>query len=217
MRQPVSFGALAVIACVAIAGWRLVRQSSPETFSDPKATPPEAAPLCPWREPEADLKGFFPGATRYEAQTRILSGRRQELAQHLGRTLTGDENALRFCRVYRDEEFLGTILTRRAKGEYGGIELVLATDTNRCVRGLRLQRLREPEPIANALQNTNWLRSFGGKQVDDPWRLGSDLPEVPSEARASAGAVAQGVRSLLILLAAADGAETPSLAATHHD
>jgi hypothetical protein len=138
------------------------------------------------------------------------------LAQRLGRAPTGDENVLRFCRVYRDETFLGTVLTRRAKGEYGGIELVLATDTNRCVRGLRLQRLREPELIADALQNKNWLRSFAGKQADDPWRLGSDLPEVPSEARASAGAVAQGVRSLLILLAAADGAEAPSLAATHH-
>jgi len=217
MRQPVSLGALAVIACVAVVGWRLGRQSSPETFSDPKVSPPEAAPLCPWREPEADLKGFFPGATRYEAQTRILSGRRQELAQHLGRNLTGDENALRFWRVYRGDLFLGTILTRRAKGEYGGIELVLATDTNRCVRGLRLQRLREPELIADALQNTNWLRSFAGKQAGDPCRLGSDIPELPSQARASATAIAQGVRSLLVLLAAADGAETPRLAATHHD
>lgn len=214
MRRPVLFAALAAATCVAFFGWRVTRRS--ETFSVPAVTPPEAAPLCPWREPEADLKAFFSGATRYEVQTRILSGLRLELAQRLGRVPTGDENALRLRQIYRDGTVLGTILTRRVKGEYGAIELVLATDTNLCVRGLRLQRLREPESIAGAVQDTNWLRSFVGKRAEDLWRMGSDLPEVPSDARASAAAIVEGVRSSLVSLAAAEAAQAPSLAAPHH-
>lgn len=215
MRRPLLFGALGVTACAALIGWRIAGPAT-ETFSDPKARPPEAAPLCPWREPELDLQRFFPGATRYETETRILSGLRMELAQRLGRTPTGDENALRLYEVYREDLRLGTILTRRVKGEYGGIEIVLALDTHRAVRGVRLQRLREPESIAAALQNTNWLAGFVNKRTEDAWRLGDDVPAVPSEAEASAAAIVEGARSLLISLATAEAAQAPRLAATHH-
>jgi hypothetical protein len=215
MRRPLLLGAMGVTACAALIGWR-IGAPVPETFSDPKARPPEAAPLCPWREPELDLQRFFPGATRYETQTRILSGLRLELAQRLGRTPTGDENALHLYEVYHDGTRLGTILTRRVKGEYGGIEIVLALDTNRRVRGVRLQRLREPGSIAAAVQNTNWLAGFVDKRAEDPWRLGGDVPTVPSEAQISAAAIVDGARSLLISLATAEAAQAPRLAATHH-
>src|SRR5690348_17066492 len=164
MRRPVLFGALAATTCVVLLGGHFTK-SSPDVFSDPAVTPPEAAPLCPWRQPEADLKEFFPGATRSEIQTGILSGLRPELARRLGRVPTGDENALRLARVYRDQAVAGSILTRRVKGEHGAIEIVLAVDTNLSVVGVRLQRLREPESIAHALEDTNWLGAFNGKQI----------------------------------------------------
>ncbi len=216
MRRPVLFATLAVATCVSVVGWRVAQQSSLETFTVPVVTPPEAAPLCPWREPDSDLTAFFPEATRYEIQTRILSGLRPELTRRLGRTPTGDENALRLYEVYRDKTVLGSILTRRAKGEYGGIEIVIAMDTNQCLRGVRLQRVREPAVISAALQNTNWLKSFVGKRADDQWHMGSDIPEVPSEARVSAQAVVEAVRSLSVLAATAKGSQAVGLAAAHH-
>lgn len=216
MRRLLFAGALVVAVCVAFVGWRTVGVLSSDTFTESKAKPPEAAPLCPWREPETDLKAFFPDATRYHGETRILSGLRLELSERLGRPPTGDENALRVNRAYRNEIPLGSILTRRVKGDYGAIELVLVTDTNRNVRGLRLQRLREPEPIASALQDPKWLGSFVGKRAEDLWRPGKDMPDVPPEAQSSAGAVIDGVRSLLILLTAADESQTKNLAEAHH-
>jgi hypothetical protein len=216
MRKQLLIGALVLAAGVAIIGWRTSNRLSSETFSETSATPPEAAPLCPWRDPESDLKRFFPEATSYERDTRILSGRRLELAERLGRAPTGDENALRIYRVYRVQTPLGTILTRRVKGDYGAIELVLAADTNRSVVGLRLQRLREPESIAEALQDPAWQRAFMGKHANDAWHIGSDLPEVPAVAGSSAEVVVKGVRDLLILLTAADQAQAPSLAEIHH-
>src|SRR5215471_6453841 len=170
MRRLLFLAALALAACGAFMAVRNPAPPAAIRLPDNATTPPEAAPLCPWREPETDLKLFFPQATRYEIETRILSGMRLELERRLGRFPTGDENSLRLYRVYQDEIPVGTVLTRRVKGEHGAIELVLAT-RNQNVCGIRLQRLREPEPIVNSLQDSQWQGAFIGKKTEDLWRL----------------------------------------------
>jgi len=216
MSRPIIISVGAAIFLLALVAWRF-NESSPssETAFAPKSQPPSAAPLCPWREPENDLKQFFPGATRYERETRILSDRRVELAEQLGRIPTGDENALHVYCTYHEQTPLGVVMTRHVKGAYGAIELVLAVNTDGAVRGLRLQRLREPAPIAAALQNPDWLHSFEGRRAADSWKLGQDVPDVPEDARASAGAVVEGARSLLILLAMAGQTHNP-IVTQHH-
>ena len=214
VRLLIAGGALAV--ALAFVGWRIGSRYSSDTFSETKAITPEAMPLCPWRQPEVELKVFFPDATGYRAETRILSGLRLELAERLGRTPTGDENALRLYRVYREDAPIGTVLTRRAKGTYGAIELVLATDTNRTVRAMRLQRLREPESIAGVLQDARWQNSFIGKTWQDVCQVGRDITSVPPEAMNSAQAVSDGIRSLLILLSTSEQTPSPRLADAHH-
>jgi hypothetical protein len=217
MRRWILPGALGAVLTLSVALW--LNGSSPGVKAfDPKVRPPEAAPMCPWRDPASDLKQFFPDATRHAVETRILSGQRLELAERLGRMPTGDENALHVGRVYAGESLAGSVLTRRVKGEHGVIELVLAVEANGSVRGVRLQRLREPESIAQALQNLNWLRSFKGMRADSSWKLGEDIPGVPAEVCASATAVIEGTRSLLILLAASEEAisSTKSASKLHH-
>ena len=217
MSRPFIFGAGVLVLLFAAVVWRIGELSSAEPPFEPKTKLPQAAPLCPWREPVSDLQRFFPNATRYEPETRILSGQRLELAERLGRVPTGDENALHIYRCYEERSPLGAVLTRRVKGAYGAIELVLAVGTNGHVCGLRLQRLREPEPIAAALQNPDWLRSFDGQRSDSSWNLGRDIPDVVPEARASAEAIVDGVRSLLILLATSDPAHSQNpFVARHH-
>ena len=127
--------------------------SSPEPLFDPQVRPPESGPLCPWREPASDLIQFFPNASHYEVETRILSGLRVELTERLGRAPTGDDNALHVWRIHQGKTTVGSVVIRRVKGEYGAIELVLAVDLEGRVIALRLQRLREPEAIARALLN----------------------------------------------------------------
>ena len=217
MSRPFIFGAGVLALLFAAVVWRIGDLSSSEPPFEPKTKLPQAAPLCPWREPASDLQRFFPNATRYEPETRILSGQRLELAERLGRVPTGDENALHIYRSYEEQSPLGAVLTRRVKGAYGAIELVLAVGTNGHVRGLRLQRLREPEPIAAALQNPGRLHSFDGQHSDSSWKLGRDIPDVALAARAPAQAIVDGVRSLLILLATSNESHSQSpVAARHH-
>lgn len=210
MSRPFVFGGGALAVVLAVAAWRISESSrSPEIPFQTENRPPSLGPLCPWREPEHDLKLFFPEATRYEQKTRILSGQRVELAEQLGRTPTGDENALHVYLVYREQTPLGTVLTRRVKGEFGAIEVVLAVGTNQQICGLRLQRLREPAASAAALQDPQWLGSFVGKGAGSSWKSGPEISDLPGAARVSAGAIVDGVRSLLILLATANQKELP--------
>jgi hypothetical protein len=214
MSRFVVFGGCALVF-LAVAGWRIHESSQlPEIPFEPGNRPPPPVPVCPWRDPTNDLKVFYPNASGYTAETRILSGLRLELAARLGRTPTGDENALRVYPVYQEKIPLGVVLTRRVKGEHGGIEIVAAVGTNQQICGVRLQRLREPASGAVALQKSEWLRSFEGKSAQDLWRLGKDIPDVPSEARVSAESIVEGVRDSLILLAAAT--QERGVAATPH-
>src|SRR5207244_10617491 len=99
MLRPIFFWAAALALLLAVLAWR--RESSDATVPfQAKTRPLEAAPVTPWREPAADLPRFFPEATGYELETRVLSGRRLELAERLGRPPSADESALRIYRVY---------------------------------------------------------------------------------------------------------------------
>jgi hypothetical protein len=209
------FGGAIVALVLAAVNWQHARSSSPETVFSGKTNPPEAAPLCPWREPEADLKMLFPNAIRYELETRTLSGFRLELTERLGRAPMPDENLLHVYRIYGEQGAVGAVVTRRVKGTHGAIEIVVASDNQPRLCGLRLQRIREPEAIAMVLENSEWLRSFNGKIASSGWEVGRDIPGVPVEARASAAAIAEGGRSSLILLAAASEGQVP-VKAQHH-
>ena len=179
------------------------------------APPPEVVPLCPWREPQSDLAQLFPGASEHHIETKILSGQRLELSKALGRPPAPDEHALQLHRIFQNDQPVGVVLTRRVKGETGAIELVLAVKTDGHVAGLRLQRMREPELVAAALQADKWLAAFAGKTAADNWQLGVDITAVPAEAKPSALAIVENVRSLLILLETAERI-APVSGTAHH-
>jgi hypothetical protein len=207
---------IVLLSLSAIVCWLLKDNHPATTLFEPQVQSIQSAPLCPWREPAQDLKCLFPNATRYEAETHILSGMRSQLASLLGRPATGDENALHIYRIYAQQNPLGAILTQRVKGAYGAIEIVLGVNPEGKVIGLHLQRNREPESIAASLQSPEWLGSFVGKQAADPWRLGDDIPAVSDEARISANAIVQGTRSTLILLQTANDSKAGNLIAKPH-
>src|SRR5207253_10179868 len=106
-------------------------------------------------------------------------------------------------------EALGAVLVRRVKGEHGGIEIVTATDLRGAVRGDAIQSQREPDSIARQITGRTSLGAFVGKNASCNLRLAEDLPDVAPLARASAQAIADGVRSQLVMLSAVGEPERP--------
>jgi hypothetical protein len=162
----------------------------------------ENSPVCPWREPQRDLRALFPTAIRYVTETRILSQFMGTIHKRLNRPMTVDENPLRIYRVSDGTRAMGAILVKRVKGEHGGIELVTGIDPQGRVCGLLIQSHREPDSVAQVI--TNWLPHFVGKTATSPLSPGNDLPEVAPEARATANAIAEGVRSGLTVFSFAE-------------
>lgn len=204
---------LVVLAGATVGWWSLRGHRNVPAPFEPPSRITEAGLLCPWRDPEADLARFFPAANRRDTRTLILSGRRVELARELGRQPTAEENALQVHHALHDNHPVGTILTRRVKGEHGGIELVLAVTPEGRVRGVKIQRHREPPEVASVLGEAGWLNRFEGRDRRSDWDAAGDCAGLPAGARSSAQAVVEGIRSLLILLAAG---ETSSPRAHEH-
>ncbi len=203
MRPGTLFVAL-VLAVVVVVVFRW-RGSPKAAHVHPKPSAVvDTSPVCPWREPLHDLSVLFPPSTNYLTETRILSGLTAELDRRLGRHMTADENPLRIHRARHDGTTLGSILVTRVKGAHGGIEIVTGVDTNGAVRGVLIQSQREPESVAAVITGPDFLASFAGKTASSPLRLGEDLPAVAEAARASAQAIADGVRGQLIVLSFAE-------------
>ncbi len=203
-RPQVLMGALLVISGT-VGLWQFGGSDRyAETAYEPPSGLSDPAPLCPWREPDADVGRFFIGANRKETVTLILSSRRLELARDLGRQPSGDENALRLYRVFRDQELLGGIMVRRVKGTHGAIEVVLAVTPQGRVSGVRLQRQREPAELASILGGAGFLGRFRGRCKERPWGSREDFGDLPAAAQPSANAIVEGIHSLLVLLAVAE-------------
>lgn len=196
---------LLLSGAVAIAGlvYRFAPSGPPplevKVLDHSEAHGDSAAPaMCPWREPERDLHAFFPLAREYRQETLVLSPLRLEIQRRLGPGVPLESNSLYVYRVNDGRRLNGAFLIRRAAGEFGAIETVVAVGPARRIIGIRLQRHREPPPVAAFLESPAFLNAFRGKSAKSAFRLGDDLPAAPPVAKRSAESVAGAVRSLLI-------------------
>ncbi len=185
------------------------RRYTADVVSLPERSSAKAAQMCPWRSPERDRRILFPQATRHEARTAVLTHLFVQLKEQLGRWPIADDNPLYVYRVFNRARPVGSIATRRVKGQHGALEIVLGVDTEGAVRGVLIQRLREPAEIEAALLQSDWLNTFRGKTMQSDWNVKRHLADVPPGAHPSAQATVEGVRSLLILLNAASQATNP--------
>lgn len=215
MRRGIFFTLLAALLAWAALSSRYGPFKQQEVVFEPANKPPQLAPMCPWRDPEADLPKLFPGASRFDVESRILSGLRPELAQRLGRMPTADENALQVYRIYSPDHQLGELVTRRVKGTFGAIEVVIAADENRRLKDILIQRLREPQAVSDALLGAAWARLLGGKTAESSWDCEGLTVNLTPEARASAAAIIEGARSSMVLLAVSDQTRQSEMARSH--
>jgi hypothetical protein len=184
--------ALALAALGAVAyGWRTSHES--HAVFEPVIPKIESRTPCPWRDAETDMTNWFPGATKYLVQDLILSGKRLQLQERLGRPVLSDEMALHCYPVLSNDVSLGTVLTRRTKGEHGAIEVALALGSSHSVRRFKIQRLREPAQIVEALAKCELEKQIENKSAGE--EIVFDCPD----AKVVSDMLAKEVKALLIL------------------
>jgi len=200
---------LPVAALVAAAGFVLVTRLHPQEqlqLVDAKPVVESASPMVPWREPAHDMQAFFPGKSEYATDVVILSRLRVPILKRLGNGARLDANALYLYRITQTGKPVGTVLIRRAPGEHGVIEVVVAVNIEGRIVGVHVQRQREPGPVADTITSSEWLTAFMSKTASSEFKIGRDLPTVKPEAIPSATAMAGAVRALLIEFEAGENA-----------
>lgn len=189
---------LLLLAASAFAWLARSHRPAMETVYEPPVAKIEPAPPAPWRHADSDLTNWFPGATGFIAHDLILSGKRVQLQQELGRELRPEEMALHVYLVASNATHLGSVLTRRIKAPHGALEIALALDTNSIVRHFRIQRSREPQEVQEALDRLDLSGQLAGKSASDHFSLRLE-PAGPGDSGVVATSIAEAVRSLLIL------------------
>lgn len=157
--------------------------------------------MVPWRDPARDVVVLFPGAATPPTDTPqviSLSRHRREIQEALGPETPLAGNALYVYPVTKNGVAQGVVILRRARGEWGAIEVVVGIKPNEEIAGIRIQRHREPHDVADYLNSPAFINDFPGKKYNHRFRLGFDSPPAPAYARTSAHAVAQAVRAVCI-------------------
>lgn len=201
-------GVLAAAAVLLKLGWGPGSIPHVATWHNSAA---EAPSICPWRDPPNDLARFFGPSVSYSTEILVLSRARAWIVKAVGPTPEPLANVLYVRRVFRSGRVVGSILTGRAPGQFGVIEVVVAVDPGRRIIGVRIQRSREIGAAGRLIASERWLRAFRGKSARDAFRPGEDLPAVAPDVRPTAQAVAQEVRALVIELEAASRFHTGQL------
>lgn len=218
MRSLIVRGALLVLLLAIAAAAGILMYFRPPDLPVVRTVglPARSPDLVPWREPEADLRRFFPGADTHREEARVLSGQRLTLIRRLGRQPTAEEHLAVLHRVLRSGRRVGVVMVRRVRGSGGSIEVMLAVAPNGTLRGIRLQRHREPEPVAQVLESRRWLAAFPGRTAKSAWRVDRGPLVVPEPAREPAREIVQAVRSALIVLETAEAKGIPAAPGPHH-
>jgi hypothetical protein len=190
-----------VLVVLAVAGAVAMNALTPtvklETM-DVKPVQIEQTGMCPWRNPKADMAAFFPGATTYRTAFLVLSDHSLEVAHRIGHPTTIQTNGLYMYPVLSGSTELGRVLVQRFAAPHGAMEAVVGVAPDGKIAGVRVQRLREPGDVTQAVTSTQWLGAFRGLTVDSPFQIGNDLPQLPVRARETAAAFADAVRVLMI-------------------
>lgn len=178
------------------------------------ASAARAAVGCDLNDPDRDVARLFPGSTGYKTRYVSIKGsggqpllERVEL--RLGDKFKGLYETMdvpyTLYDIYRDKEIIGYIHGVNQKGEYGGIQVFLALDTEGVIRSFYIQKLtsRAAKDLRSKRFGAQFerlaLKDFEsyspGKPVAAPLKI-----EAPAKAGKDFQAVLRAVKKNLILL-----------------
>jgi hypothetical protein len=128
-----------------------------------------AAVGCSLSDPDRDIKRLFPQATNYKTDflsikekggEKLAERIEKKLADNLEPTYEAIDVPYAFYTVLKNEKTIGYVHGINQKGKYGGIQLILATDTNGIILDFYFQRLTSPE--SKKFRDKNFTGQFVG-------------------------------------------------------
>lgn len=171
-----------------------------------------AAVGCELNDPDRDVKRLFPDSTGYK--TLYVSISRQggetllrEIEERLGDAFQGTYETMdvpyTMYRIMKGAELIGYIHGVNQKGQYGGLQAILALDPKGTIRSMYFQKLTSK--AGKAFRDPAFGRQFEGLTLDDfetydvkagaqtppgkVSRIANPAPEAESDFRATLRAV----------------------------
>ncbi|MDD5155951.1 MAG: hypothetical protein PHF11_05675 [Candidatus Omnitrophica bacterium] len=166
-----------------------------------------AAVGCTLNDPDRDVKRIFPQSTGYRTEfITIQEAGGQELYKKIEKEL-GDkfdpvyeaiDVPYAFYDVLKGKEVIATIHGVNQKGEYGGMQLILATDLNGKILDFFYQKMSSPE--AGRFMNKNFTSQFIGLGLNDFLKGNFGIKDPSSNSSEDFQATLRGLKKNLILL-----------------
>ncbi len=178
-----------------------------------------AAVGCDLNDPDRDVKRLFPQSTSYKTLYVSVSkkggeGLLREIEARLGDSFTGlyetADVPYTMYEIYKGKELIGYIHGVNQKGQYGGLQVVLALDTAGTIRSFYIQKLTSKG--AKLFRDESFGKQFEGLSLEHFYRYdpvsGVETPPGPvsrianpaPEATADFKAIMRATKKNLILV-----------------
>jgi len=141
---------------------------------------------CTLKDPDRDIRRLFPAATNYKTdffsfEENGRPGLRQQVESKLGDTLDAvyepNDVPYAYYTVLQGKEVIGYVHGVNQKGRFGGMQLILATDTEGTILDFYYQKLSSPE--AKKFRNKKFTGQFVGLTLKDFYT--TDLSKIISD------------------------------------
>ena len=144
------------------------------TFTAGFASPLLGAMGCSLRDPDRDVRRLFPGSTGYRTVFITIEERGgrtllKRIEEKLGDTFEPVYETIdvpyAFYTILKGTTIIGYIHGVNQKGEFGGLQLILATDPDGRITGFYYQRISSPE--GKKYRDRNFTDRFKGLTLAD--------------------------------------------------
>ncbi|MDV2504515.1 MAG: FMN-binding protein [bacterium] len=165
--------------------------------------PPAAATTYLTRKEALQL--FFPGATRVEARTTLLSPEQRKAVQaRLGKRVR--KRVITFYRGWQGDNLLGYATVLNEIGKHLPITFMVGIDPGGRVTEVVILAYRESQ--GGEVRQGRFLRQYRGKALQDHIRRGKDIVNITG-ATLSVQSVSYGVRKALVFWEVLYGTKAP--------
>jgi hypothetical protein len=142
-----------------------------------------AAVGCTLNDPDRDIRRLFPEATNFKTEfisikekggDKLTAEIEKKLGDKLDKVYETQEVPYAYYTVLKGADVIGWVHGINQKGRFGGMQIILASDTNGIILDFYYQKLSSPE--SKRFRNKEFTKKFKGLTLADFYEF-KKLPE----------------------------------------